>query len=125
MGNDLISSFRTARELFEEADSVLGFSLSKLMLEASEESELGKTENAQPAILLHSWAVMETLRKEFGWDYRERVRFIAGHSVGEYTALLALGVIPTFADAIRLVVSFSLLFYALLYKCPTICIHVQ
>ncbi len=86
-----------AKSLFEEADEILGFSLSELVF-SGEEQELAKTENCQPALLVSSLALFETLRERCNVE----VTGAAGLSLGEYTALVALGAID-FADALTLV----------------------
>jgi [acyl-carrier-protein] S-malonyltransferase len=97
MGAELAQSSSRARELFERADDVLGIALSRVCWEGPEE-ELRQTENAQPAILIHAFAAWSTVQEAVG----ERVRFAAGHSLGEFTAYAAAGSI-TFDDAVRLV----------------------
>jgi [acyl-carrier-protein] S-malonyltransferase len=99
MGGDLADAFGAAREVFQEVDDALGQKLFKLMREG-EESELTLTENAQPALMAVSLAVMRTLEKEFGVGI-ERAAFVAGHSLGEYSALAAAGAI-SLADTARL-----------------------
>ncbi len=86
-----------AKSLFEEADDILGFSLSDLVFNGSDE-ELAKTENCQPALLVSSLALFETLRERCNVE----ITGAAGLSLGEYTALVALGAID-FADALVLV----------------------
>ena len=96
MGKALAETFPAARQVFDEADSVLGMPLSRLCFEGPED-QLKLTENQQPALLAVSIAAFTVLR-EYGWtpDY------VAGHSVGEYAALVAAGSLR-FADALRLV----------------------
>lgn len=97
MGAELAAAYPAAARLFELADDVLGFSLSRLCWEGPEE-ELTETQNAQPAILVHSlaaWAVLDA-------GFRGRVAFAAGHSLGEFTAYAAADSV-TFEDAVRLV----------------------
>jgi [acyl-carrier-protein] S-malonyltransferase len=96
MGESLAKAYPAARQLFEEADRVLGFPLSQLCFSGSEE-ELKKTENTQPALLAVSVAALRVL-EELGIQ----PDFVAGHSLGEYSALVAAGSI-TFADALVLV----------------------
>lgn len=96
MGKELYDNYQGAREIFEEADQALGFSISKLCFEGPEE-ELRKTFNTQPAILTVSIAAFQVL-KEAGVT----AEITAGHSLGEYSALVAAGVIE-FTDAVRLV----------------------
>ena len=100
MGRDLAEAFPAARHVFEEVDEALGQSLSRLMFEGPED-ELTLTENAQPALMAVSMAVMATLKAEGGYELGARAAFVAGHSLGEYSALAAAG---TFAlgDAARL-----------------------
>ena len=96
MGKDLADNFSVAREVFEEADQALGFSISKLCFEGPED-ELRKTVNTQPAILTVSVAALRVLQQAgISFD------ITAGHSLGEYSALVAAGVLD-FADAVRLV----------------------
>jgi len=98
MARDLCSSSALAREVFEEADSALGFSISRLCFEGPED-ELRQTVNAQPAILALSIAHLRSTPR-FG-EAEALPHFVAGHSLGEYTALVAAQVL-SFADAIRL-----------------------
>jgi [acyl-carrier-protein] S-malonyltransferase len=98
MGHNVYQNSRVAREIFEEADSVLGMPLSRLCFEGPEE-ELRQTVNAQPAILTVSVAC---LRASSDLNGPTRPAFVAGHSLGEYTALVAANAIH-FPDAVRLV----------------------
>ncbi|RJQ39112.1 MAG: [acyl-carrier-protein] S-malonyltransferase [Dehalococcoidia bacterium] len=95
MGRDLYQQSPAAKAVFDEADAVLGFSLSRLCFEGPEE-ELRQTMNVQPAIVVMSLACLVSAR-----DKLPVPAFVVGHSLGEYTALAAAGVIG-FADAIRL-----------------------
>ncbi|UCC72681.1 MAG: ACP S-malonyltransferase [Gemmatimonadota bacterium] len=97
MGVELVEAFPAAREVFQRADGLLGFALSELCW-AGPEEELVRTENAQPAILVHSYAVWSVVREALAG----RVRFAAGHSLGEFTAYAAAGSLQ-FEDAVRLV----------------------
>ena len=99
MGADLAAAFGAAREVFQEVDDALGQKLNKLMREGPIE-DLTLTENTQPALMAVSLAVMRTLEKEFGVAI-ERAAFVAGHSLGEYSALAAAGAI-TLRDTARL-----------------------
>ena len=101
MGAELAAAFPAARELFEEVDDALAQRLSKLMFEGPED-ELMLTENAQPAIVAVSLAVVRVLEREGGIRLPEKGRFVAGHSMGEYSALGATGAFSV-ADAVRLV----------------------
>jgi [acyl-carrier-protein] S-malonyltransferase len=98
MGLDLYHNFPAAREVFEEADETLGFRLSRLCFEGPEE-ELAQTVNAQPAILTVSIACLKAASRVAGQIICPA--FMAGHSLGEYTALVAAQVLD-FADALRL-----------------------
>ena len=100
MGKALYESSEAARTVFDEADRVLGFSLSKLCFEGPEE-ELRLTANTQPAILTHSIAALADLRARFP-EKVEGAAFTAGHSLGEYSAGVASGAF-SFADAVALV----------------------
>jgi [acyl-carrier-protein] S-malonyltransferase len=99
MGVDLAEAFTAAREVFEEVDDALGEKLSKLMREGPIET-LTLTEHTQPALMAVSLAVARTLEREFGIPV-EKASFVAGHSLGEYSALCAAGAL-TLADAARL-----------------------
>ena len=101
MGAELAAAYPAARELFEEVDDALAQRLSKLMFEGPEDS-LMLTENAQPAIVAVSLAVVRVLEREGGIRLPEKGRFVAGHSMGEYSALGATGAFSV-ADAVRLV----------------------
>ncbi len=100
MGKALAEAFAPAREVFQEIDDALSQKLSKLMWEGPE-SDLVLTENAQPAIMAASMAIIRTLQKESGLDIAKHARLVAGHSLGEYTALCAAGAF-TLGDAARL-----------------------
>jgi [acyl-carrier-protein] S-malonyltransferase len=99
MGAELGDAFAAARAVFEEVDDALGQKLARLMREGPIE-ELTLTENAQPALMAVSLAAMRALAAEFGVGV-ERAAFVAGHSLGEYSALAAAGAI-TLADTARL-----------------------
>jgi len=88
MGRDLAAAFPAAREVFQEVDEALSQHLSRLMFEGPAE-ELTLTANAQPALMAHSVAVLRVLEKEGGFDLASRVALVAGHSLGEYSALTA------------------------------------
>jgi [acyl-carrier-protein] S-malonyltransferase len=100
MGRDLAAAFAPAREVFEEVDEALGRNLSRLMFEGPE-SDLTLTANAQPALMAVSLAVVRVLEKEGGVHLADRARFVAGHSLGEYSALCAAGALPL-AETARL-----------------------
>ena len=100
MGRDLAAAFAAAREVFQEVDDTLNQKLSKLMFEGPGE-ELTLTENTQPALMAHSLAVLRVLESEGGIDIKSRAIVAAGHSLGEYSALCAVGAFSV-ADAARL-----------------------
>jgi [acyl-carrier-protein] S-malonyltransferase len=98
MGRDLSENFPVARQVFEEADDALGFALSRLCFEGPD-TELQLTENTQPAILATSIAALRALEAE---GFAARPDFVAGHSLGEYSALVAAGALD-FASAVQTV----------------------
>lgn len=100
MGAELAEASAAAREVFEEVDDVLGQNLSKIMREGPED-ELTLTENAQPAIMANAIATLRVLEKEGGVSIADKCDFVAGHSLGEYTALCAVGAF-SLADTARL-----------------------
>ena len=101
MGKVLAETFLAARRVFDEIDEALGDKLSRIMWEGPAET-LTLTENTQPALLAHSLAVMRVLETEAGVDLARDAAFVAGHSLGEYSALAAAGSLAL-ADAARLV----------------------
>ncbi len=98
MGRELIDTYPEARAIFAQADDVLGFALSRLCLDGPE-AELTDTVNAQPAILTHSIAALRVIETHAP---HVRPHFVAGHSMGEFGALVAAGAL-TFENALRLV----------------------
>ena len=100
MGADLAAAFATARDVFGEVDEALKQNLSKLMREGPE-SDLILTENAQPALMAVSLAVVRILEKDGGKPLPAMASYVAGHSLGEYSALAAAGTLKV-ADAARL-----------------------
>ncbi len=100
MGQELMAAFPVARETFEEIDDAIGQSLTRLMAEGPAE-ELMLTENAQPALMAVSIAALRVLEKEGGIDLSKTVAFVAGHSLGEYSALAAAGTL-SLAETARL-----------------------
>ena len=100
MGKALAEAFAAARETFQEVDDALSQKLSRLMWEGPE-SDLTLTENAQPAIMAASLAVIRVLQKQGGLDLARHARLVAGHSLGEYSALCAAGAF-TLPDTARL-----------------------
>lgn len=100
MGVDLAAASSIAREVFEEVDEALGQKLSSIMAEGPEEA-LTLTENAQPAIMANAIATLRVLEKEGEITLSDKADFVAGHSLGEYTALCAAGAF-SLADTARL-----------------------
>jgi [acyl-carrier-protein] S-malonyltransferase len=101
MGKALAQTFPVARRVFEEVDEALADKLSSVMWEGPAET-VTLTENAQPALVAVSLAAMRVLESEAGVDLARDATFVAGHSVGEYSALAAAGSL-SIADAVRLV----------------------
>ncbi len=101
MGQALATAFAPARDLFDEIDDALSQHLSRLMFEGPE-SELMLTENAQPALLAVSLAVVRVLESDGGFDIGRHAAYVAGHSLGEYSALAAAGAL-SIGDAVSLV----------------------
>src|SRR4051794_33095748 len=93
MGKALADTFASAREVFAEVDSALDQNLTHIIWEGPAE-KLTLTENAQPALMATSIAVMRVLETEAGLDLARDVRLVAGHSLGEYSALAAAGAPP-------------------------------
>jgi [acyl-carrier-protein] S-malonyltransferase len=100
IGKALADAFAAARDVFAEVDDALSQKLSRIMWEGPE-SDLVLTENAQPAIMAASMAVIAVLKKEGGLDLAKHARLVAGHSLGEYSALCAAGAF-SLADTARL-----------------------
>jgi [acyl-carrier-protein] S-malonyltransferase len=100
MARQIADAFASARAVFEEVDDALGQKLSRLMWEGPE-SDLTLTENAQPAIMAASMAIVRVLEHDAGLDLAKHARLVAGHSLGEYTALAAAGAFGL-SDAARL-----------------------
>jgi len=100
MGRSLAEAFAPAREVFEEIDEALKQRLSRLMAEGPE-SELTLTENAQPALMAVSLAVVRVVEREGGLRVSDKIAFVAGHSLGEYSALAAAGALAL-GEAARL-----------------------
>ena len=100
MGADLYQNFQAARDVFDEVDNALNQNLFKMMT-AGSETELTLTANAQPAIMAVSMATVRVLEKEFGINLKEKLYFVAGHSLGEYSAACTAGVF-SLADTAKL-----------------------
>jgi [acyl-carrier-protein] S-malonyltransferase len=100
MGRELAATYKDAADVFAEVDEALGQKLSTIMWEGPKET-LTLTENAQPALMAVSMAVMRVLEREKGFSLKDKVRFVAGHSLGEYSALAAAGAF-SLADTAKL-----------------------
>lgn len=92
MCKDIYDSYHMARLVFEEVNDALSFDLSNLIFNGTEE-ELKETKNAQPALMTASIAIVRVLKDEFGIDIVKDAKYVAGHSLGEYTALCAADVL--------------------------------
>ena len=99
MGLEFYSNFNLVKKIFKQADSKLNYSITKLILEGPE-NKLQLTENTQPAILTVSYSIFRVLKDEFGFDLNS-FKYFAGHSLGEYSALVCAGSL-TFDDALYL-----------------------
>ncbi len=100
MGKALVDAFAPARQVFAEVDEALGDNLSKIIFEGPQDT-LTLTQNAQPALMAVSLAIMRVLQAEAGLDLKRDAKFVAGHSLGEYSGLAAAGAF-SIADAARL-----------------------
>ncbi len=100
MGAELAKAFPVAKAVFDEVDEALGQKLSQIMWEGPKDT-LTLTANAQPALMAVSMAVMRVLQAECGLDLAAKVKYVAGHSLGEYSALAAAGTFSV-GDAARL-----------------------
>ena len=99
MGKEFFDKYDSVKNLFKEADDVLGFSLSKVILDGPKE-ELDLTVNTQPAIFLISYSIFNVVKKELNIDLNQ-AKYFAGHSLGEYSALSCAGYL-SFSDTIKL-----------------------
>ena len=99
MGKDLYEKYSLVKNLFNEADETLGFSLSNLILSGPKE-ELDLTENTQPAIFLLSYSIFKLVKEEFNTDL-SKASFFAGHSLGEYSALASAGAL-SFSNTLKI-----------------------
>ena len=99
MGSEFYNNFPAVKKLFAEADEKLNFKISKIILEGPE-SELKLTQNTQPAILLVSYSIFTVLKNEFNFNM-EKIKYFAGHSLGEYSALLCSNAL-SFEDSLHL-----------------------
>ena len=100
MGQEFYDNFEIVKKIFQTADQKLNFKISKLILDGPD-NELKLTKNTQPAILTVSFAIFTVLKKEFNFDF-EQTKFFAGHSLGEYSALVSSNSLE-FSDALSLV----------------------
>ena len=100
MGNELYKKFDLVKRVFREADAKLNYSISKIILDGPE-SDLKLTKNTQPAILTISYSIFKLITEEFNVDLKKDITFYAGHSLGEYSALVASGSL-LFTDAVLL-----------------------
>ncbi|MAU39112.1 MAG: [acyl-carrier-protein] S-malonyltransferase [Rhodobiaceae bacterium] len=98
MGKEFYDNFDLVKNLFREADEILNFSISKLILDGPKE-ELDSTANTQPAIFLVSYSIFNVIKKEFNIDLHE-AKYFAGHSLGEYSALSCAGYL-SFSDTLE------------------------
>ncbi len=99
MAKELFDKFEIVKEIYKEADDLLELPISKIIFEGPED-KLNLTENTQPAIFLTSYAIFTVAKKEFGFNF-DKTQFIAGHSLGEYSALCCYGAL-TFEDTIKI-----------------------
>ena len=99
MAKDLYNKFKLVKELFNQADEILKFPITKLILEGPKE-ELDQTENTQPAIFLVGYSIFQLIKKDFGINLN-KASYFAGHSLGEYTALACAETL-SFSESLRL-----------------------
>ncbi len=99
MGKELYTKFDMVKKIFDDADNILDFSISSLILEGPKE-QLDLTENTQPAIFLVGYSIFQLLKNEFNLDLN-KASFFAGHSLGEYTALASADVL-SFSDTLKI-----------------------
>jgi len=99
MGSELFTKFELVKKIFKQADEKLNFPISKLILEGPEK-DLQLTKNTQPAILTVSYSIFKVIKEEFGFDFKN-FKFFAGHSLGEYSALVSAEALK-FEDALYL-----------------------
>ena len=99
MGSEFFKNFNIVKKIFKEADEKLNYQISKIILEGPED-QLQLTKNTQPAILTVSYSIYQVMREEFNFDF-EKFKFFAGHSLGEYSALVCSDSLK-FTDALHL-----------------------
>ncbi len=100
MGRELFKNYNLVKKIFKEVDEKLNFKLSKIILEGPE-NELKLTQNTQPAILTISYSIFKLIKEEFNIDINKNTKFFAGHSLGEYSALVCSNSL-NFLDALYL-----------------------
>ena len=100
MGSELYKNFDLVKKIFKEADERLNYPISKIILDGPE-SELKLTKNTQPAILTISYSIFKIMMEEFNIEIKKDLKYFAGHSLGEYSALVASGSL-SFSDALIL-----------------------
>ncbi len=100
MGKALYEAFPVAKEVFKEVDDALKIHLSRIMFDGPQD-KLTLTEHAQPAIMAVSMAALAVAKQELGWDIKKKAAYVAGHSLGEYSALCAAGTL-SLSDTARL-----------------------
>ena len=98
MAKEFFDKFEIVKKIFKDADDILELPISKIIFEGPED-KLNLTENTQPAIFLTSYAIFNVAKKEFGINF-DKAKFIAGHSLGEYSALCCFGAL-TFEDTLK------------------------
>ena len=99
MGSEFYQSFKLVKDIFQEADETLKFSITRMIMDGPEK-ELQLTKNTQPAILTVSYSIFKVLKEEFDFDLNS-IKFFAGHSLGEYSALVCSGSL-NYQDALKL-----------------------
>ena len=99
MAKEFFDKYEIVKKIFKDADNILEFPISKVIFEGPEEN-LNLTENTQPAIFLTSYAIFNVAQKEFGFNF-DKTQFIAGHSLGEYSALCCFGAL-SFEETIKI-----------------------
>ena len=99
MAKEFFDKFEMVKKIFNDADNILEFPISKIILEGPED-KLNLTENTQPAIFLTSYTIFNVAKKEFGINFEE-AKYIAGHSLGEYSALCCFGAL-SFEDTLKI-----------------------
>ena len=99
MGTEFFNNFSSVKKLFAEADEILKFKISKIILDGPD-SDLKLTQNTQPSILLVSYSIFTVLKNEFNFNL-DKIKYFAGHSLGEYSSLLCANAL-SFKDSLHL-----------------------